>query len=202
MKAKAEPEKKGSAERSSSANSDVKEKAEKKHKEAARKKDSSKSARSAYLYPLAIVAVVIAILAIALTGSTLLSNVSFPSFKQNFDSAPRVAVVVYFYNASVYGLETTCTTALVEVLASHRNPSTIDFFTIDNKTCTYIPNGIGHVANVLTTNSTSCLNTAASEPSISLNYGPVNKTSIAPYHLSIHGNREYLRSCPIAVDLS
>ncbi len=167
-----------------------------------KKADEKSSRRSPYLKYLAVAVALIAVIAAFALGTGMLSGVSFSSFKQNFGSAKRIAVVVYYYNASVYNMETICSTDLVEVLASHRSPSTIDFFTIDNGTCTYIPNGIGHPANVLTNSSAMCLNTANSEPSISMSYSPSNYSRITPYHLGIYGNSEYFRSCPIAVDIS
>lgn len=168
------------------------------------KKEAKKEGKPTprYLYYIAILIVIVVIAAVAFVGSSRLSNVSFSSFKQNFEAAPRVSIVVYYHNASIYGLETLCTTDLVEVIAAHRSPATIDFFTINNATCTYIPNGIGHPGNVLTNSSAMCLSTAASEPSISLNYSANNRTVITPYHLNIFGNSQYLRSCPIAVDIS
>ncbi len=171
-------------------------------KKSAEKPAGKPAAKGRYLKYLALVIVLVAIIAALAFGTGMLSGVSFSSFKQNFDSAKRVAVVVYYYNSSIYNTETICSTDLVEVLAAKRNPSTIDFFTIDNGTCTYIPDGIGHPANVLTNSSAMCLNTANSEPSISMSYSPSNYSRITPYHLGIYGNAEYFRSCPIAVDIS
>lgn len=159
-----------------------------------------KKSRNLTIYVLLIMAALLIIGIVSLSGS--LSNVSFSSFKQNFNSAQRVAFVVYYNNASTYGLETICATDTVEVLSSKRSPSTIDFFTLQSNNCTYIPNGLGHIGNVLTTNSSSCLSTAASEPSIYLNYSNTNSTVITPYHLKIYGNSGYMRSCPLAVDLT
>ena len=153
-----------------------------------------------YVIAAAVAIAALAVIAYFVLGSA--SNVSFSSFKQNFESAQRVAVVVHYHNSSTYGLENTCTTYLVEVLASHRNPSTIDFFTIDNNTCTYIPGGIGHPGNVSTTDAATCLKTASSEPSISLSYGSYNRTETTPYGITIYGDSAYMRACPIAVDMS
>ena len=130
------------------------------------------------------------------------STAKFSTFKNNFNSANKVSIVVYYHNASTYGQETICSTYLVEVLAARRNPATINYFTIDNNTCTYIPNGIGHEANVITNSSSSCISQAAGEPTISLAYGDSNSTVITSESLNITGNTEYFKACPIAVDIS
>ncbi len=169
-------------------------------KAAAGKREEKKS--NAPLYTGIAVALVIILAIAAYAGLGSLSGTSFATFKGNFNSAQRVALVVYFHNTSVYYEQNVCSTDLVEILAAHRNPSTIDFFTINNNTCSYIPNGLGHPANVLTNSSAFCLRTAASEPSLSLNYSSYNHTVITPDHMSVFGNENYFRSCPIAVDIS
>lgn len=148
-----------------------------------------------------IAVVVIAILFIATQGGNG-STAKFSTFKNNFNSANKVSIVVYYHNATTYDQETICSTYLVEVLASRRNPGSINYFTIDNNTCTYIPNGIGHEANVLTNSSSFCLSQAAGEPTISLTYGNSNSTVITPENLNITGNIKYFKACPIAVDIS
>ena len=148
---------------------------------------------------IAIVTVVAAVLLLLPKG---FSGVSFSSFKQNFGSASRVALVSYYHNASTYAAETVCATDLIEIISAHRPPSSIDFYTIDNSSCTYLPNGLGKPGNVNTTSASSCLSKAASEPSISLNYSAANQTSIQAYHLAVYGNVKYMESCPIAAEFS
>lgn len=175
---------------------------EKKAKKAKKEEKAEEKEGSPWLYLGAAVIAIMAIAAIFYLSSSGLSGVTFSSFKQNFNSAPRVAIVVNYYNQSIYAYQTICSTDLVEILASHRNPSTIDFFTIQNNTCTYIPNGIGRPANVLTNSSSFCLAKASSEPSITLDYGSANSTQITPEHLTIYGDSTYFRGCPIAVEIS
>jgi hypothetical protein len=155
-----------------------------------------------YLYSVVAAIVIIAAAVILFLGTSKLSTASFSSFKQNFNSAPRVSIVVYYQNATSYGQEVICSTDLIEILASHRAPSTIEFFTIENNTCSYIPNGLGAPGNVITNSTAACLKTVAAEPSISLNYSATNSTVITSDSLNIHGNAAYMASCPIAVDLS
>lgn len=179
-------------------------KEEKKGSKPTEKKEPKPEAkpRSNYIYAVIAVVVIIAVAAVFLLRTNKLSNASFPSFKQNFNSAQRVSLVVYYKNATAYSQEVVCSTDIIEILSSHRTPSTIDFFTIENNTCSYIPNGLGAPGNVLTSSTSACLATAASEPSISLNYSASNSTVITSDHLNIYGDAAYMKSCPIAVDLS
>ena len=148
---------------------------------------------------IAIILAVIFLIAMPGNGST---QARFSEFKSNFNAAPKVSIIVYYYNASTYGQETVCSTYLVEVLAAHKAPGSINYYTIDNNTCTYIPNGIGHAANVITNSSSFCLAQARLKPSISMSYGASNGTLITANHLNITGNMAYYKACPIAVDIS
>ncbi len=172
---------------------------EKKKKESKPQSGSSRGAVIAGIIAIAIIA--IAAFFISMPGSNA-NSAKFSTFKSNFNTAEKVSIIVYYHNSSTYGQETVCSTYLVEVLASHRSPGSINYYTIDNNTCTYIPNGIGHAANVITNSTAFCLSRAASQPSISLNYGAANATGITPYRLNITGNMEYFKACPIAVDIS
>lgn len=168
------------------------------------KKEAKQAENSRPDYRIYIVSA-IAIIIVAAAVLLLLpkaSGVSFSSFKQNFESANRVALVVYYQNASTYSAETVCATDLVEIIASHRNASTIDFYTIDNSSCTYLPGGLGKPGNINTTSASTCLATAASVPSIYLNYSASNYTSIQPYSFKVYGNSKYMDSCPVAVEFS
>lgn len=170
-----------------------------------KKEEKKEGGRQVYPYIIILIILAVAVFVVVeVVQSSGIGGVSFSSFKQNFNAAQRVAIVVNFNNATLYGYEDLCSTATVEVVSSHRDPSTIDFYAIDtsNATCTYIPNGIGHPGNVTTTNSTSCLAVANSEPSITFNYAQANHTTITPQHLTIYGNSKYMQSCPIAVDMT
>ena len=148
------------------------------------------------------IAIILAVVFLVAMPGTASPQAKFSTFKSNFNSAPKVSIVVYYHNASTYGQETVCSTYLIEVLASHRAPGSINYYTIDNNTCTYIPNGIGHAANVITNSSSFCLGQAALQPSLSMSYGSANSTLIAANHLNITGNMAYYKACPIAVDIS
>lgn len=131
-----------------------------------------------------------------------LFSVPFSTFKNNFRSANRIALLVTYYNSSQYAYESQCFSTLIQAIAYTRNASTIDFYLLNQTNCTFSPNGLGHELNVVTKPSSYCLNSARSEPSISLNYSPTNYTIIRAYKLYVYGNKEYMAKCPIAVDMS
>ena len=128
---------------------------------------------------------------------------SFGTFKSNFNSAQRIAVVTQYTNATQYNILSQCSTDIIsaETVSDNRNASTIDFYVLNSTSCTYAPNGLGHVLNPVTTNASSCENEIKSEPSISLNYSSYNHTIITPYHMYVYGNDQYFSSCPVAVGL-
>ena len=128
---------------------------------------------------------------------------SFSTFKSNFNSAQRIAVVTQYTNATQYNMISQCSTDIIsaETVSDKRNASTIDFYVLNSTSCTYAPNGLGHVLNPVTTNASSCENEIKLEPSISLNYSSYNHTIITPYHMYVYGNTQYFSSCPVAVGL-
>ena len=93
---------------------------------------------------------------------------------------------------------------MIQVIAHSRKASTIDFFIIDqhNSTCVYSATGLGGSISPVTTNSSHCLGIAYSESGFFLNYSAVNSTMITLSHMYVYGNTEYMKSCPIAVELS
>lgn len=151
---------------------------------------------------LAIVVVVAAFLAFFYLVLPSMSNVPFTTFKGNFGSAARVALVVTYGNQSQYAAESQCFPALVQSLAFTRNASTIDFFILNRTACYYPSAGLGHASNVTTEPPANCLAKAGSEPSIFLNYSASNGTVVKAYDIYVYGNSAYMAKCPIAVDMS
>jgi hypothetical protein len=147
-------------------------------------------------------AAAIVIIAIAI-GSALyfMESSSFQSFKSTMDSSHRIAITAEYTNQTSYDAVSLCFTSIIQVLSSTRNPSTIDFFLVNNDSCTYSPTGLGHQINPVTENASTCLSAANSEPGIFLSYGS-NSTRITPTHMYISGDSSYYAKCPIAVDLS
>ncbi len=160
---------------------------------------------SLMLYAAAAV-VIIAIVAVAAyvisnNGSSY-TGVSFSTFKANLDSANTIALVLMYSNDTQLSSEIPCSNYIIEVLSNKRSPSTMSFFEINQTSCVYSPNGLGHTVNPAKTNASACLNEAQSEPSIFLNYTGANASVITADHMYVSGNLQYYAKCPIAVDLT
>lgn len=157
---------------------------------------------------LTIIAVII--IGIAIVAALLLvvpfsfSGVSFASFKSTFDAAARVSVVATYYNGTQSSLMGACYTSIVQVIAHSRKADTIDFYLInaENHTCTYSKTGLGGSVVPITTNASSCLTTAYSEPALFLNFSSSNATVIKPNQMFAYGNGAYMSACPLAVNLA
>ncbi len=160
------------------------------------------SGRSKYLALAVVLILAIASIYFLYLAALNSVGVSFSSFKYNFNAATRGAVAVTYTNNTQSVSESKCYTVLMQVLGSHRNPSTIDFLLMNQTTCQYSPTGLGHAINVVTANASSCIKVALSEPSIFLNFSNTNGTQVYPYHLYIKGNDNYMSSCPLAVGLN
>ncbi|MCL5238920.1 MAG: hypothetical protein M1286_00385 [Candidatus Marsarchaeota archaeon] len=129
-------------------------------------------------------------------------SVPFSTFKSNFLSSTRIAVVAQYSNNSYSGAVLQCATQVVQVAAHSRNASSIDFFVLNGTTCTYPVGGLGHTVNLATNTIQNCINMTMSEPSVVLNYSSTNQTRITTSRLYVNGDSPYMSQCPIAVDLS
>jgi hypothetical protein len=151
----------------------------------------------------AAVAIVVIIAVIALIYFALRSPISVPfqTFKAGFDSARRVAVFVTYANQTQYATESPCFADLVQSIASSRNVS-IDFYLMNQTNCTFSQNGLGHLLNGTKTRAASyCTALEGAEPSVILNYAPVNLTVVRASEILVYGNAAYMASCPIAIDM-
>ena len=164
---------------------------------------SSKSKKAFYFSIIIIILIAALVIFTFLYILPLYVGTSLSTFKSNFNSGQRIAVVSQYTNSTQYNILSQCSTDIIsaETASNGRNASTIDFYVINSTTCTYAPNGLGHVLNPVTTNASSCEKQITAEPSISLNYSQTNYTVISPYHLTIYGNSKYFLACPIAVGL-
>ncbi len=160
----------------------------------------SKKRMFSYVVTGAVAIVVIAVLILAFYN---FNPTSFATFKSNFNSAQRIAIASQYINGSDYANISQCSTDLVhaETSSLKRNASTIDFYVLNATSCTYAPNGLGHVLNPVTTNASSCQKSIASEPTISLNYSTYNHTIITPDHLTVYGTSKYFAQCEIAISI-
>ncbi|MDE1851654.1 MAG: hypothetical protein KGH69_03130 [Candidatus Micrarchaeota archaeon] len=168
-----------------------------------KKEEKPKKGMSKYLQ-MALVLVVAAILIAVVYLLYTSAPVSFSTFKSNFQSANRVSITATYYNTTQYADESPCMNSIIQVIAHTRKASTIDFFFIDasNNTCTYPIGTVGGQISVGSTNSSTCLNTARSEPGIFLNYSQGNAKVVTPYRLTVYGNSTYMSSCPIAIEMA
>ncbi len=184
-------------------------------KKESKEKKESRSSRTERAYgletlskirPKHLIAAVI-VLVLALSIYYIASNyveTPFTTFKANFDSASRVAVVVTGNNATQQGAMTFCFTYVIESIAHHRKPNTIDFFMINpaNNTCVYSSNGLGYPISISNESASSCANMANSEPGIFMNYSAYNYTNIKLFHMYVYGNSEYMAACPLGPEFS
>ncbi len=129
-------------------------------------------------------------------------SVPFSTFKSNFNSAPRVAFFAVYANQSESGAVLQCATQAIEVTAQSRNASTIDFYVLNQTSCTYPVGGLGHAVTLATNTISNCISMAGSEPSVYLNVTSSNRTFITAHRFYVYGNYQYMSQCPISVDLS
>lgn len=135
------------------------------------------------------------------------STVSFETFLNNFNSAQRIAIYATAYNGTILSSTVGCATAIIQKIVGsqqmHRDSSTIDFYVINETTCTYAENGLGHQTNgYITTPVSNCLNVSRSETTIYINYSSTNITIIKPNYLYFSGDQLFLSQCGIAEQLS
>jgi len=160
-------------------------------------------------YVIGIIFVVI-IIGIAIFASSFFaqnSPVGFDTFKNNFNSAPRVDIMIAGSNGTVLSSTVGCATAVIQQIiaskANHRDSSTIDF-TIINQTSCIRTTGLGSrtTPNYTTVSLQSCLDLAKKEPTIFINYSTTNKTVINPSYLYIAGTKTFLLQCGVASQIS
>jgi cellobiose-specific phosphotransferase system component IIC len=130
-------------------------------------------------------------------------SVPFSTFKSNFQSAARIAIIASYGNQTGSGVTLQCAALVAYSVALSRSANTIDFYVLNSSSCTSYPMGsLGHEANLATNTIGNCLNMTKSETSLFLNYSASNRTIVTPYRLYVYGNAQYMSQCPIAVDIS
>ncbi len=153
------------------------------------------------------IAAIIAIAAVALAAYLLYQNgsgsstqVPFSVFKSNLASAQRVSLLLEFSNNTQLDYELQCSTTILQMMSSTRSPKTIDFFEVNQTSCSY-SHGLGYPINLTNPSTSTCVSDAQLEPGISLNYSAMFSNTITADHMYIQGNSTYFKGCPIAVDL-
>ena len=166
------------------------------------KQPDKKSNRTVYA---AIIIALLVVAAIIIYLTSMQSNVSVPfsTFKQNFNNAQRVSIVSTYGTEGQFVNESQCFSSIIQIVSHTRLPSTIDFYLINQTSCTYSKTGLGNQVNPITTNASFCRGRAFNETGIFINYtGAGNYTYIEPQHMYIYGNSSYMKACPIAADFA
>jgi hypothetical protein len=166
------------------------------------KKSDKKSNKA--IYAVVIIAI-LAVAAIIIYSVSIQSNASVPfsTFKQNFNNAQRVSIASTYNTEGQFINESQCFSSIIQIVSHTRLPSTLDFYLINQTSCTYSKSGLGNQVTPITTNASFCRGRALNETGIFINYtGAGNYTYIEPQHMYIYGNSSYMRSCPIAADFA
>jgi hypothetical protein len=151
----------------------------------------------------AVVAVILVIAAAIIAIMYMSQPPSFSSFRSAFNSASKIAIFAV-YNGTNLGMggssAVSCATAVIEEL--HRTPSTINFFVVNQTSCTFAASGLGANNTTITTGIGRCVNMSKGMPTLYINYSRMNETVVGHGTLYISGNLLFLRECGIAVELS
>ena len=166
-------------------------------------KQESKKQSSKMLYAAAVIGILVVIAIILYSSSTQSNaNVPFSTFKQNFNNANRVSIAATYLTEGQFINESQCFSSIIQIVSHTRLPSTIDFYLINQTSCTYSSTGLGNQVTPITTNASYCIGKALNETSIFLNYSLGNTTIIQPQHMYIYGDSSYMKACPIAADFA
>ncbi len=172
---------------------------------------SKKERRLSDVQIYAAVAIVLVIAAAIITIIYMSQPPNFSEFKTAFTSASQVAIFAR-YNGTLLGVggssAVSCATAVIEQL--HRVPSTINFFVVNQTSCTFATRGLGanntassNTVNITTTTSMDrCVNMSKGMPTLYINYSTENETIVGRGTLYISGDLLFLRECGIAVQLT
>ncbi len=167
----------------------------------ASKQPDKKSNKTTYAV---IIIAILAVAAIIIYSVSFQSNASVPfsTFKQNFNNAQRVSITSTYNTEGQFINESQCFSSIIQIVSHTRLPSTIDFYLINQTSCTYSKTGLGNQVNPITTNASYCRGKAFNETGVFLNYSLGNYTYIEPQHMYIYGDSPYMKACPIAADFA
>lgn len=158
----------------------------------------------------AIIVAILIVISISVLITAYTYNVknteSLSTFISNMRSAPHMNIYVSSINNTVYVNSTYCATSLIyQIMRSnytHRDPSTINFFVVNesNESCTYTI-GLRNASNFTTSTSLKCISFSKSIPSIFINYNKTNKTVVHNNALYIQGSTQYLLECGVSAQM-
>ncbi len=175
-----------------------------------RAQKSKKEGRLSDVQLYAVVGIVIVIAAAMIAIMYMSQPPNFTDFKNAFTSASQIAIFVG-YNGTHLGIggssAVSCATAVIEQL--RRAPNTINFFVVNQTSCTFATRGLG--ANTTSSNSVNvttttgigrCLNMSKGMPTLYINYSTENETIVGRGTMYVSGNLLFLRECGISVQLT
>jgi type II secretory pathway pseudopilin PulG len=167
-----------------------------------RQNNSAKRIIGVILFVIVIVAVVAGAL---MYSQNQAGGTSITVFENNFNSAARVAIVVYAKNNTGLGPPIDCAANLIEQLtgtkgAAHRDPTTINYYVLNSTSCSSYPEGFGGASS--NTTPATCLFQARQFPRIFINYSTTNSTIITPDALYESGDVRFMIQCGIAAELT
>lgn len=156
---------------------------------------------------IAIIAVIIVISVVVYLRISSSSAAHLSSFKNAFDSAPKVNIYVNAQNGTALASTVDCATALIEKIietpSTHRSPGTIGYYVMNSTSCVYSSNGLGGtIKNYTYTSTSNCLNFSKGVPSIFLNYSLENSTYVSGSNLYVSGDTQFMQECGIAYELT
>lgn len=168
--------------------------------------DSGLSLRARYAVVIGIIVIVAAIGSALFYGLKPSAPSGFSAFQHSFLSSKNVGIYVYDLNSTGYVGAVGCATALIETIVSspqyHRDPSTINFFVVNQSACTYSP-GLGSATSSTSViNLTQCMGYVSREPSIFINYSATNSTVVRGGELYVTGNLKFLSECGISSEIT
>ena len=164
------------------------------------------STKAKYAVVISIVVIVAAIGSSLFYGLHPSAPSDFSAFQHSFLTAKNVGIYVYDLNASGYVGAVGCATGLIETIVSspqyHRDSSTINFFVVNQSTCTY-SYGLGTPSSKTSViNLTQCMGYTSSEPSVFINYSTANSTVVKGNALYVNGDLKFLSECGISSEIT
>ncbi len=135
------------------------------------------------------------------------SQSSFSTFQSNFNSAPKVGIVVTGNDGPQLGAGIGCSTQLIQQIVSnkqyHRNATSIYYYIINQTTCLYTAGGLGsYYSNATKATPKQCVNLTKNSPTIFINYSSGNSTRTYPTALYVQGDVQFLQQCAIASEIT
>jgi hypothetical protein len=164
------------------------------------------SGRAKAIIAIIIIAIAVLTAVFYAVGSVLgASSGTFQSFKQAFNSAPKVYIYAEYSNGTTFSYAETCAVNLIEQVigspVSHRNETTMSFVQVNTtgNRCSVATLGSNGTTSM---NLTGCLELGSSSPSVFISYSPTNSTVVKNNDLYVSGTLNYLAECGISAEMT